>query len=211
MKSYARVVARIDIVEWEEREQAQLTYKTLLIERKQPTRGGIPFLRDALRDALSPTRAQQILNRFLNLESSGFNLLKHVDPAEIVPFLSKEHPQTIALILSQLETEQSAAILSDLSLELQSEVTIRIASMDTLAPQTLRDLERSLATDLENVLRALEAADSELAEEVRNEMFVFEDLATLTDRELQAALKEVDLQSLAVAIQDANQDVVERI
>ena len=172
--------------------------------------------------------------------SSGFYLLRNVDPNQIIPFVSKEHPQTIALFLSQLDACQAAGVLNGLSSELRADVSYRIAHMESVSPQTLRGLEDDLVCDLqrvlsgqvtevggpkavaailnragrsteEDVLERLGKQDSELAEDVRNQMFVFDDIAKLTDREIQVILRAVDSKDLAVSLKGACEELKERV
>ena len=167
-------------------------------------------------------------------------MLRNVDPNQIIPFLSKEHPQTISLILSQLEATQAAVVLNGLQEEVQADVSYRIAQMDNISPQVLRELEDTLASELQAilagqvteiggpkavaeilnrtgrstekaVLERLDAQDPELAEEVRNQMFVFDDIAKLTDREIQMILREVDTKDLATALKGSSEEVQDRI
>ena len=189
---------------------------------------------------MGPRKAQDLLNRVNSTTSSGFYMLRNVDPNQIIPFISKEHPQTIALILSQLEAAQAAGVLNGLPEELQADVSFRIAQMESISPQVLSELESSLADDLQSilsgqvteiggpkavaeilnrtgrstekaVLERLDAQDPELAEDVRNQMFVFDDIANLTDREIQLILREVDSKDLATALKGANDEMKDRI
>ena len=186
-------------------------------------------------------KAQALLDRISSTDTSGFYMLRNVDPKQIIPFLSKEHPQTIAIILTQLtSSSQAAGVLNGLSDALKSDVAYRIAQMENISPQPLRELEMSLAEELRAILsgqiteiggpkcvaeilnrsgRATEKAvledldkrDSELAEMVRNQMFVFDDIAHLTDREIQLVLREVDPKDLAVALKGASNEMQERV
>ena len=135
--------------------------------------------------------------------------------------ISKEHPQTISLILSQLDPAQAAGIINRLPNEMGTDVAYRIAQLENIPPQVLREVEERLTNDLQaiisgqvaeiggpkavaeilnssgrstekEVLEGLDKRDPELAEEVRNQMFVFDDIANLTDREIQMLLKEID-------------------
>ena len=173
-------------------------------------------------------------------QAYGFSMLRGLHPSTIVPFVSKEHPQTIALILSQLDAAQAAGVINGLPEELQSDVSFRIGQMENIPPQILRDLEDSLAQDLETalggrvtevggpkavaeilnhagrsteteVLERLGAQDAELTEEIRNQIFVFNDIAKLTDREIQMILREVDCKDLSVAMKGASEQLSERI
>ena len=202
--------------------------------------GGLNFARGTLEKALGPRKAAALLDRVNSTESSGFYMLRDVDPNQIIPFISKEHPQTVALILSQLDTVQAAGVLNGLPNDMQSDVAFRIAQMDNISPRVLRELEGSLANELQailsgqiteiggpkcvaeilnstgrstekEVLERLDEQDPELAEEVRNQMFVFDDIAKLTDREIQMILKEVDSRDLAVALKGGSEKLQERI
>ena len=168
--------------------------------------------------------------------SSGFHLLRNVDPALLVPFFGKEHPQTIALIVSQLDARQGAGVMNGFSKELRADVAYRIGRMENISPLVLRELEAGLTTELEsilsdrtvqvggpkavaeilnrtgrsteeNVLERLEAQDPEFAEDVHNQMFVFDDIAKLTDREIQVILRAVDSKDLAVSLKGACEEL----
>jgi len=172
-------------------------------------------------------------------ESSGFYLLKGVAPDQIAPFMSHEHPQTIALILSQLEAKQSGAILALFPERLQADVAYRMAIMEPIPPNVLRHIEESLESSLrdimggnvdvggpkvvgdmlnhsgrsveKNVLDQMDAQDPHIAEAVRNLMFVFNDMVKLTDRELQIVLREIDFPDLVVALKAASQELLNRV
>ena len=167
-------------------------------------------------------------------------MLWNVDPNQIIPFISKEHPQTIALILSQLAAQQSAGVINGLSEEVQADVSYRIATMESISPQGLRELEESLAQGLETILSGqvteiggpkavteilnltrrstekaglerLDAQDPDLAEDVRNQMFVFDNISNLPNCEIQLILREVDSKDLTTALKGANNEMKDRI
>ena len=197
--------------------------------------GGVDFAREVLERAVGPRKAQEILDRINTRSTSGFYILKNVAPQQIAPFISNEHPQTIALILSQLESDQAGGILAQLPERLQAEVAYRIATMENITPNVLKQIEESLEANLrdilggnqdvggpkvvadilnltgstveKNVLDRMDGADPEIAERVRNMMFVFDDLVKLTDRELQVLLKEVEQTDLVVALKAADEEL----
>jgi flagellar motor switch protein FliG len=201
--------------------------------------GGVDFARAALERAVGPRRAQEILNRINSNNSSGFHVLKNVSPEQLAPFISNEHPQTVALILSQLDPDQAAGILGHLPESVQAEVAYRIATLDHITPNVLKQIEESLETNLKdilgghkdvggpkvvadmlnltgstvekNVLERLDAQDPEVAEHVRNMMFVFDDIHMLTDREVQVILREVEQHDLVVALKTASEEVKSKI
>ncbi len=240
VETIAQSIAELDVVTTEQEDEVLEEFEQLLLAGKYVSQGGMDFARGALEKALGPRKAQSMLDRVSSTTSSGFYMLKNVDPNQIIPFISKEHPQTISLILSQLDSAQAAGVLNGLSEEMQSDVSFRIAQMENISPQVLRELEESLANDLQAiltgqiteiggpkavaeilnstgrstekaVLERLDAMDPELAEEVRNQMFVFDDIAKLTDREIQMILREVDTKDLAVALKGANEEMQDRI
>ena len=201
--------------------------------------GGVDFARAALERAVGPRRAQEILDRVTTNTNSGFYMLKNVAPEQIAPFISNEHPQTIALILSQLEPNQAAGILSQLPEGVQAEVAYRIATLDNITPSVLKQIEESLEINLKDILGGhkdvggpkvvddmrtlpggsveksvldkLDAQDPEVAETVRNMMFVFDDLHMLTDREIQVVLREVEQKDLVIALKTASEEVKNKI
>ncbi len=210
-----------------------------LLAGEYMSQGGVDFARGALERAVGPRKAQEILDRVLSTVSSGFYLLKNVPAEQIAPFISHEHPQTIALILSQLEPEQAAGILAQLPETAQAEVSYRIATMENITPNVLKQIEESLEANLrdilggnqdvggpkvvadilnltggtveKNVLDRLDAQDPEVAEFVRNQMFVFEDIQKLTDREIQTVLREVEQQDIVIALKAASDEVKEKL
>jgi flagellar motor switch protein FliG len=203
------------------------------------SQGGMDFARQALERAVGPRRAQEILDRVMHTVSSGFFMLKNVAPDQIAPFISQEHPQTIALILSQLESTQASGILTQLPERMQADVAYRIATMENITPTVLKQIEESLEASLrdilggnkdvggpkvvadilnltgtsveKNVLDQMDAQDPEVAESVRNLMFTFADIVKLSDREIQTLLREVDQKDLVVALKAAEDELKSKI
>ena len=201
--------------------------------------GGVDFARSALERALGPRKAQELLDRVSTKVSSGFYMLRNVAPDQLAPFISNEHPQTIGLILSQLDLIQSAGILSQLPERVQADVAYRVATMENITPNVIKEIEESLEQSLrdilggnqdvggpkvvadmlnltgstveKNVLDNIDGQDPEVAEAVRNLMFVFDDIAKLTDREIQTLLREVDQKDLVVALKGANEELKDKI
>ncbi|MFH1572016.1 MAG: flagellar motor switch protein FliG [Gemmatimonadota bacterium] len=210
-----------------------------LLAGEYMSQGGVDFARGALERAVGPRKAQEILDRVMSTVSSGFYLLRNVPPQQLAPFISHEHPQTIALILSQLDPPQAAGILSQLPESVQAEVAYRVATMENITPSVLKQIEESLEANLrdilggnqdvggpkvvadmlnltgasveKNVLERLDATDPEVAETVRNMMFVFEDLQRLTDREIQVVLREVEQKDIVIALKAASEEVKEKL
>ena len=201
--------------------------------------GGVEFARQALERATGPRKAQEILDRVSTRVTSGFYMLKNVAPDQIAPFISNEHPQTVALILSQLDPAQAAGILANLPERMQADVAYRVTTMENITPNVIKEIEESLEQSLrdilggnqdvggpkvmadmlnltgssveKNVLDQMDGQDPKTAESVRNLMFVFDDISKLTDREIQVFLKEVEQKDLVVAMKAASEELKEKI
>ena len=204
-------------------------------------RGGLAVAQNILEKSMGAGKASQMINRLGDVRSSSpFEFIKKTDPAQLYNFLHLEHPQTIALVLSHLDANQAAVVLSSMSSELQADVASRIASMDTTTPEIVKEVEsileqrissvstegltssggvRTVAEILnridrateKSILQVLEKEDSLLAEEIKKLMFVFEDLVLVDDRGIQQVMKEVDSKELALAIKAASTEVKEKI
>ncbi len=203
--------------------------------------GGLEYAKTVLEKALGPRKAHEIVTRVeAAIHVSGFKLLKEADPNQLVNFIQHEHPQTIALILANLDAQQTASILSELPPEIQTEVAYRIATMGKISPELLKDIESILESQVEAVfghdlssaggpksvaeilnysgrttekcvMGELEKRNPELATEIKNLMFVFEDISLLDDRSVQRLLREVDSKDLSMALKVATEELKEVI
>lgn len=173
-------------------------------------------------------------------DTAGLQRLRHADPQQIASMLRNEHPQTVALIMVHLSPPQAAAVLKELEPQMAGDVTFRMAKMEKVSPDMLLMIERSLGSDTDidfnqgmshaggpaavaAVLNLLQGAlekqimvtvkehDSTLAEQIKNLMFVFEDLRGLDDRTLQRIMRDVDTKTLALALKSASGELKARI
>ncbi len=213
----------------------------IFMARTYVTQGGVDFAQEILEKAVGIKRAKNILQRLEHsIRAGGFSMLKDIDPKQLTGFLQNEHPQTISLVMTQLNAQQAAAILAELSQELQAEVSLRIATMEKISPEVLKEIEQTLEGHFEqsgssqmsvsggakaiaeilnlvdttaekNILQSLEADDPDLAAEVKNMMFVFDDIILLDDRSIQRLLKEVETKDLSLALKAANEEVKAKI
>lgn len=180
-------------------------------------------------------RIQSQLTDHANLQQ-----LRKADAQQLTNILRNEHPQVIALILAHLDSVHTANVLKELGAETGKAVVYRMAVMDKVSPEMLQLIERSVGEEIEvnfaqglsasggpqavatvlnllnpslemELLEGLHDADAELCEQVKNLMFVFEDIITLDDRALQRLLREVDLKQLALALKPASNELKERI
>ena len=239
IEEITHAVAGLKNVTVEMQDQVLENFEQHLMAGEWVSQGGMDFARGALERAVGPRKAQEILDRVASTVSSGFYMLKNVAPEQVAPFISHEHPQTIALILSQLESIQASGILADLPERMQADVAYRIATMENITPAVLKEIEEALEASLrdilggnqdvggpqvvadilnltgstteKNVLDQMDAQDPEVAEAVRNLMFVFADIAKLTDRELQLVVREVDQKDLVTALKGADEELKDKI
>ncbi len=171
---------------------------------------------------------------------SFFDFLEKVDLQHLLNFVKSEHPQTIALILSYLKPEKASFILSSLPEELQTDVTLRIINIGEISPEVLREIDRALRREFStiasqeklqvvggtrtvaeilnlmdkdaqnSILQHLETKNAELAQEVKQMMFVFEDILSIADKYVQRALREIDTKDLALALKGADSRLREK-
>ncbi|MFD2657205.1 flagellar motor switch protein FliG [Gracilibacillus thailandensis] len=203
------------------------------------SQGGISYAKTVLEKALGEEKAGDILNRLTSsLQVKPFDFARKAEPNQIINFIQNEHPQTIALVLSYLDSEQSAQILSELPQEMQADIARRIAVMDSTSPEIISEveqiLERKLSTTVSQdytqtggiqavvevlngvdrstertILDTLEIDDPELAEEIKKRMFVFEDIVTLDNRAIQRVIREVENDDLRLSLKVASDEVKE--
>jgi flagellar motor switch protein FliG len=170
-----------------------------------------------------------------------FEFLHRADPRQVLSFIENEHPQTITLVLAHMPPDRAALVLSGLPADHQRTVAHRLAVMDRTSPDVIEQVEQVLERRLSSVLQpsemtavggvqslvdilnrsdrgterlileTLERDDPELADEVRQRMFVFEDITQLDDRSVQLVLRQVDMKDLAVALKGVRVDVRELI
>ena len=244
IEEITQAIAGLKNVTTELRDQVLEEFRQHLQAGEWVVQGGIDFARGALERAVGPRKAQEIFDRVVTKVSSGFYMLRNVAPDQIAPFISNEHPQTIALILSQLDPAQAAGILAQLPERMQADVSYRITTMENITPNVIPQLEEFLERSLrdilggntdvggpkvmadilnltgssveKNVLDQMDGQDPEVAEAVRNLMFVFEDIVRLSDEDLEKlgreiAQKEELQQNLVVALKACSKQVKDKI
>jgi len=199
------------------------------------------YIRSVLTKALGSDKAASLIERILHGEdSSGIEGLKWMDGASVAELIKNEHPQIIATILVHLERDQASEILSLFTERLRNDVVLRIATLDGIQPSALRELNDVLtkllsgASNLKkSVMGGVRAAaeilnyvgtanetsiiasvrdyDPELAQKIQDEMFVFENLLDIDDRSIQLLLREVQSESLIIALKGTSEELREKI
>lgn len=213
----------------------------LCLTQKVISEGGIEYAKEVLEKAFGPQAAQNLFDKITKqLKTKAFSFVRKADYKNLLAIVQNEHPQTIALILSYARSDQASAILSELPKDIRIEVVERIAKMDAASPDVVKSIEATLerkfanlvtmdsmevggvnyiADVLNNVDRSTEKfifdelnlRDPKLADDIRQKMFVFEDITSLDSMAIQAFIKEVDPKDLAVAIKGSTSEVAECI
>ncbi len=203
--------------------------------------GNEDFLRSVLKGALGDEKADHLIDRILlGRSAKGLETLKWMEPRAIAEVVRLEHPQIIAIVLSYLESDQSAAVLSLLPENMRVDILMRIASLDGIQPTALAELDEILekqfsgATNIKSssvggtksaanllnymdsgiggaILDKVKEMDGELGTQIEDLMFVFDNLIDVDDRGIQALLREVSSESLITALKGAEEGLKEKI
>lgn len=216
-------------------------FYNMVTAREYLLEGGLEYAQAVLEKSFGVSKASEIMEKVQNLTTlRGFDVLKKADSAQLVNFLNKEHPQTIALILSHLSPDQTAAALRELPEALRVEVSYRIATLGKISPQTLKRIEKvvddmagltisqsmgkiggtkSLAQILnrssvslsKELLEQIAERDPDVGMEIKRLMFMFDDLVNVQDKDLQKILREVDRKELVLALKITDEKLKNKI
>lgn len=230
-------IANIRTVSPEEKERVMEEFYQICLAQEYIAEGGIGYAKEILEKALGTQKALDVINKLtVSLQVRPFEFVRKADPAQLLNFIQKEHPQTIALILAYLKPQQASVVLAALPQDKQADVARRIATMDRTSPEVIKEVERILEKNLSSlvtedftaaggvqaivnilntvdrgtekyIMETLEIEDTDLAEEIRKRMFVFEDILTLDSRSIQRFLRDVENNQLAVALKGATEEV----
>lgn len=199
------------------------------------------YVRDVLTKALGDDKAAGLITRILgSKDESGIESLKWMDGQTVADLIRNEHPQIIATILVHLERDHACEVLSFFTERLRNDVVLRIATLDGVQPSALRELNDVLTNLLmgnENVkkkpmggvrtaaeilnfmsseyeasvMENLKQYDEKMAQEIMDEMFVFDDIIDIDNRGIQTILREVQSEVLIVALKGAKEELREKI
>ncbi|HPP73933.1 MAG TPA: flagellar motor switch protein FliG [Armatimonadota bacterium] len=208
-------------------------FEQLVTNSMAGAQGGKDFAAQVLEQVVGGEKASELLVKAGSpVYNRPFESLWGIDTSHLARMLSKEHPQVAALVLTYLPSEKAAAVLSEFTEELQTEVAHRICMTTEPDPEALAAIEEALQVKASaftdkpavtagpkalveilnsvtrpterNVLETLANQDPNVAEEVRSMMFVFEDLPKLEDRTVQVVLREIDQEDLRLALKGAD-------
>lgn len=202
---------------------------------------GDSFLKSTITKAITDDRAEGLLEDInSDVGPIPFESLRDVDPRVLANFIRNEHPQTVSLIITHLDSSMAAEVLSEFPENLQTDVILRVAELDTVPAQMVEEIEQVLREEItamgtvgakklggaqtvaeilnqvdqatENaILAKIEEDKMELANEIRKLMFVFDDLVNVPDQGIRSILKEVNNEELTLALKTASASMKDKI
>jgi len=197
------------------------------------------FVRNALAKALGSDRANEITeNLRAGQDETGLDSLSYVDPVMIANYIRSEHPQTIALVISYLtNVDQAATVMRTLPENLQADVMYRIAMLESIPPGVVAEMNEVLFEEMKaagsmvtkvggvqpvaeilnavdkvtesRILSTIEESNPDLAEQIRELMFTFDDLTLIDSKQMQIVLKEIEQADMVLALKTASDAVKE--
>ncbi|MBL8307350.1 MAG: flagellar motor switch protein FliG [Rubrivivax sp.] len=234
-------IARIKSVTSERVDQVMETFETVAQSERLLVADSNEYVKAVLRRALGDEKANLLIDRILQgNDVTGIESLKWMDPTSVAELLRNEHPQIVAAILVHLDFDQAADVLKLFTERQRNEVMVRIATLDGIQPLALRDLNEVMSKVLAggdrsrkstlggakaaaeilnmlgsavetSVLDFVREADNDLAQKIMDNMFTFDDLIKIDDKGIQSLMKEVQSDSLVVALKGATPALREKI
>ncbi len=199
------------------------------------------YFKSTLTRALGKDKATSVLANMGPMDDdSGLSSLQWMDPRVVAKIIAKEHPQIIATVLSQLKSKQAGAVLDLLDSEIRADIMLRIVKLDKIHPAALTDLNEiiqelfesnatieisglggvtavadilnSVSKDAEEaILGAIEEADADIVAQIKEGMFIFENLLAVTDRDTQTLMRELSNEDLILALKGASEEMQDKI
>jgi len=235
-------IARLDRVSPEDTASVLTEYNSQLENSSLLVGGGLEYAREMLSKAFGAETATRLLDRLvksLEQDAGDFRHLGKVDPRQLARFIQDEHPQTIAVIVSNLDASQAASLLRSLPAEIRAEVAMRVATIDQISPEIVRAISNVVRRKLGNLgelsrescggLRAtanifnrmggassselldeLGKLDPKLSDNIKRLMFVFSDLKHLEMADLREVLSRVDKKVLTLALKGVDEGLVQK-
>ena len=234
-------IAKLKVIPRERVEQVLERFTTVAEAQHMLVPDTDEYVKAVLRKALGDDKANLLIDRILQgSDVSGIESLKWMDAGSVAELLRNEHPQIVAAILVHLDFDQSSSVLKAFTERQRNEVLIRIATLDGIQPSALKDLNEVMSKVLSggdklkkaslggvkpaaeiinlmgssvetSVLDYIREADNELAQKIMDNMFTFDDLNKLDDKGFQSVLKEVQSESLVLALKGATAELREKV
>jgi flagellar motor switch protein FliG len=227
-----RELARLPMITAEDAEVILEEFYQMSMAQDYVLKGGIEYARKMLINAFGPEAAKRIIDRLVKMlghETANFDALQKADPQQLAKFIHSEHPQTIALILSHLNSSQAAGLLLSLPSDMRADVALRMANLDQISPEIIAKIAHIIGQKLKalgelsresyggvravaelfnrldsasskEILDTIELQDPNLTETIRHLMFVFEDILLIDQNGVKEILGRVDRKVLTVAL-----------
>jgi flagellar motor switch protein FliG len=241
VQGVGETIARMKTIPRERMEGVLQLFTTVAAEQCTLVGDTDEYVRSVLKKALGDDKAELLLDRILQgSDVTGIEGLKWMDAGAVAELLRNEHPQIVAAILVHLDHDQASSVLKLLNERHRNEVIVRIATLDGIQPSALKDLNEVMAnlltggdrmrkstlggvkaaaemlnlmgTSVEtSVLDYIREADNELAQQIMDNMFTFDDLIKVDDKAIQSLLKEVQTESLVIALKGAAPELREKV
>jgi len=241
VQGVGETIARMKTIPRERMEGVLRSFTELAAEQCMLVGDTGEYVRTVLRKALGDDKANLLLDRIMQVSDiTGIEGLKWMDPSAVAELLRNEHPQIVAAILVHLDFDQSSSVLKLLTERQRNEVMMRIATLDGIQPSALKDLNEVMTTLLSggdrmrgstlggakvaaemlnlmgtsvetSVLDFIREADNDLAQQIMDNMFTFDDLVKVDDRAIQSVLKEVQTESLVISLKGAAPELREKV
>jgi flagellar motor switch protein FliG len=234
-------IARLKTVSRERLDQVLDKFNQLAVGQSALVADNDQYLRSVLKRALGEDKAALLIDRILQgNDAAGIDNLKWMDAASVAELMRHEHPQIVAAILVHLDSDQAADVLKQFGERQRNEVMVRVATLDGIQPSAMRDLNEVLnkvlagsdrskkallggvkpAAEIINllggaletsVLDYIRSADNDLAQQILDNMFTFDDVERLDDKGIQSLMKEIQTESLVIALKGATPELRDKI
>ena len=241
VEEVSREIASMGQVQSAARDQVFGEFYSNVLVNRRTAEGGVESVKALIRKSLPDEEAKRLIHQVMQqVQRRPFDGIKTLDSENLLTFIQDEHPQTIALILAHLPAQKASEILVGLPAQKQVEVVKRVANMEQTNPEVIKEVERGLEHRLSDIvsqtfekaggvdtvaeilnladrstekgiMEGLEAEDPELVEQIRRLMFVFEDILLVNDKGIQAVLKEIDNETLPLALKTASEELKQKI
>jgi len=234
-------VAKLGMLDAETTEGVLSEYYQMCMTNKAVTEGGLEYARTVLEKAFGSATASQLLDKVTkSLKNREFSFMNKAGEKDLFSVLQHERPQTIALVLSYVDPDKAAAVVEQLEGRAQIKVVESIAQMDSASPSAVKIIEAEMSKRFANIFSSnnikvggidfvanvmnnldrsseksifdgLSSYNSDLADEIRKRMFVFEDIVTMDDRSVQRFVRDCDPKDLVLALKAANGEVANKL
>lgn len=240
MERVTRAISRLERVSPEQVDYVLNEYYTLVQHRKYQLAGGYDKAKEFLINARGPAEAMLFLERYnLQLAEDGFSIIRRTDVTKLSSYIRKENHQVGALIVANLENEHAANVLGMLPDDMAISIAIRISEMGTVDPEVVDEIANDMISILgedkvtfdefekgpsavanilnaadtvteSSILEGIEKIDPDLAEEIRNQMFFFEDFILVDDRTMQIIINACPRNELTMALKGARPELMQK-